>query len=101
MVDAVAELHDHVGALSARRRLEAARLELLGDEPRVALELEAAVGCHAAGGNDEEGLALWRGHRLVARNGCVDLLGAGRHRDDGSAQAKRSNDLTDTHVTSP
>src|SRR3954447_5790873 len=49
VVDAVAELNDHVGALRARRGLEATRLKLLRDHSGVALELEAAVGCHATG----------------------------------------------------
>ena len=35
-------------------RRVAARLQLLGDEPGIALELEAAVGRHAVAGNDEE-----------------------------------------------
>ena len=66
VVDAIAELHEHVGALRAGGGLEAARLQLLGDHRGVALKLETAVGGHAPGRDDEEGLALRRGHRLVA-----------------------------------
>src|SRR5207302_4775749 len=42
-VHAVAELDDHVRALRACRGLEAARLELLGDNPGIPLELEPAI----------------------------------------------------------
>ena len=93
MVDAIAELNDHVGALRVRRGLEAAGLKLLGDDPGIALELEPAVLRHAAGGHDEEGLALRRGHRLIAGNGGVDLLGAGGQADSGGAERKRGNEI--------
>src|SRR5690348_7785506 len=66
MVDAIAELHDHVRALRVARGAIAARLELLRDDAGVALELEAAVARHAAVGDDIECLALRRRHRLVA-----------------------------------
>ena len=79
------------------RGLEAARLQLLGDDPGIALELEAAVVRHAAGRHDEEGLALRRGHRLVARNGGVELLGAGGQAERGDAERERGGKLTDTH----
>src|SRR5206468_2339725 len=99
VIHAVTELHDHVRALGIGRRRISARLQLLRDNARVALELEAAVVGHSAAGNDEEGLSLRRGHRLVARDRGVDALGAGGQRDGGGTDRDRCGQLADTHVT--
>src|SRR5206468_8665671 len=101
VIHAVTELHDHVGALGTSRRGIAAGLKLLGDDPSIALELEAAVVGHSAAGNDEEGLSLRRGHCLVARDRGVDALGAGGQRDGGGTDRDRCGQLADTHVTLP
>ena len=69
VVDAIAEMDEHRGAAGVRSGSVATRLHLLGNDPGVALEFEAAVRRHAFAGNDEEGLALRRRHRLVTRNG--------------------------------
>src|SRR4029079_18355770 len=100
-VDAVAELNDHVRALSIGRGLEAARLELLGDDSGIALELEAAIVGHASCRHDIEGLALGSGHRLIARDGGVELLGAGGQAKRRGAKRQRSGELTDTHEYIP
>src|SRR4051794_1467951 len=64
-VDPIAELDAHARALQACCRRVAARLQLLRNDRRIALELEPAARGHAFAGDDHEGLALRRRHRLV------------------------------------
>src|SRR5581483_2709830 len=101
MVDAVAELDDHVRTLGVVRRPVPARFQLLRNNPGVTLKLETAVPRHASVGHDIEGLALRRGHRLVTRHGRGDGFGAGGKRDGGGAERDRGCNLADTHGYSP
>src|SRR5690349_4518255 len=55
-VHAVAELNDHSRALRVGRRRVTTRLQLLRDDPGIALEFQAAVGSHAFARDDEERL---------------------------------------------
>src|SRR6476661_458648 len=98
-VDAVTELHDHVRALSVGGRRIATRLQLLGDNSRIALELEAAVVGEAAGRHDVERLSLRRRHRLVARNRRVERFGAGRQCKRGRTDCDSRRKFPDTHKT--
>ena len=101
MVNAIAKLNDQIGALLAARRLVAAGLQLLSDNAGITLELEAPASGHSADRDDVEGLALWRGHRLVTRHGGVERFRAGRKSKRAERERRYGGRFQDTHRYTP
>src|SRR6478735_703491 len=92
-IDAVAEVNDHRRALCAGRRRVAASLQLLGDDPRVALKLQAAVRGHPVTRHDDESLPLRCRHRLIARYLGAQGGGAGRQGNGRNAERGGGEEL--------
>src|SRR6185312_14290055 len=100
-IDAVPELDGHVRALGSARGGITTRLQLLGDNSRVTLELEATVVRHPSAGDHVKGLTLRRRHGLIARHRRIDLFRASGKRNGADAERDTGCKFTDTHDDFP